>query len=100
MPFGLAACLAASRQNVAMAANAPASAAGNPALERVCLADPDRRDAFVDGRQTAAYFRGTATVRSIEAASAADGPAEKAVVVLPGYLLPDNTRGEPVHEGS
>jgi hypothetical protein len=100
-PFGLAACLAASRQPIATSApSVPARAVCDPTLKRICLSESNRRDALVDGRRTAAHSGCNATALSIEAASAANVPAAEAVVVLPGYLLPDNTRGEPVHEGS
>ncbi len=68
--------------------------------QRVCLVDAGREGGFVDGRRTGSFDHRPVTLLSIEAASPASGPEAEQPVILPGYLLPDNTREEPVHEGS
>jgi len=98
-PIAFAACFAWSSRS-ASATPPPASASRNDAPERVCLFDPGYEDGFSEGRRTASFEVGAVTLLSIEAASPATGPEAEAPVVLPGYLLPDNSREEPVHEGS
>jgi hypothetical protein len=67
---------------------------------RVCLSDPARPDRVLDGRRTVPFDERPETLLSIEAAAAPSAADSDSVVVLPGYLLPDNSRQEPVHEGS
>ncbi len=99
-PFAFAACFAWSGRP-GPATPPPGSASRNDGPQRVCLVDPGREDGFVDGRRTASIDHRPVTLLSIEAASPATGPeAEQQPVILPGYLLPDNSREEPVHEGS
>jgi len=98
-PFAFAACFAWSIRSAA-ATPSSARAALDDGSRRVCLADPGREDGFVDGRRTAALDQGPVTLLSIEAASPATSPEAAQPVILPGYLLPDNSREEPVHEGS
>jgi hypothetical protein len=98
-PIAAAACLAWSGH--AETATPPRIAASrNDEPKRVCLFQPDRQDGFVERRRTASFDRGHVTLLSIEAASPATGPEAEQPVILPGYLLPDNSREEPVHEGS
>jgi hypothetical protein len=49
--------------------------------------------------QTAIDSRGV-VVLSSEPAAVAGGSAVETPVILPGYVLPDDTRGDLLHEGS
>jgi hypothetical protein len=98
-PIAFAACFAWSgRPGPAMPP--PASVSRNDGPERVCLFDPGREDGFVERRRTASFDHGPVTLLSIETASPATAPEAEEPVILPGYVLPDNSREEPVHEGS
>jgi hypothetical protein len=100
-PLGLAACFVWSGHRVAMSATTtPSPSFRSRPADRVCLWGPGRTDSFVDGRRTAVLDRGHRTLHSIEDSDVATYPAVEEAVVLPGYLLPDNSREEPVHEGS
>lgn len=100
-PFAMAAGAIWSSQPAQISVKPSASAvAQSDAPNRVCLSDPGRADGFIDGRRPAALDRGPVTLLSVEASNAASVPEAEEAVILPGYLLPDNTRGEPVHEGS
>jgi len=97
-PIAVAACFAWTG-HAAMATPPPATASQDKGLTRVCLLDSDRADGFV-GRRPTVTDLDRVTLLSVEAASPAPGPEVEDPVVLPGYLLPDNSREEPVHEGS
>jgi hypothetical protein len=98
-PIALAACFAWSGRP-GPATEPPVSATLSEQPERVCLFDPGRENGFIEGRQTAGFDHGPVTLLSIEAASPAMGSDTEAPVIIPGYLLPDNSREETVHEGS
>jgi hypothetical protein len=69
-------------------------------LERVCLSQPSRQDGSGGARRNGAFERAAVTLLSIDAANVATGSETERAVILPGYLLPDNSREERVHEGS
>ncbi len=98
-PLAVAACFAWSGGRVP-AAPLSASASRNDELKRVCLFEPATESGFIERRRTASVDHDPVTLLSIEATSPAPGPEVEECVILPGYLLPDNSREEPVHEGS
>jgi hypothetical protein len=98
-PLASAACFAWSGH--ASAANpARAVASEKSPLTRVCLLEPGYEDGLLDRGPTAPLGPGHGALLSIEAASPAPSPEAVDSVTLPGYLLPDNSREEPSHEGS
>lgn len=100
-PLAIAACWARSSRPASFPPEPMPSIVAHTALpDRVCLSDAGRPVQLIDRAPATALDRGKATLQSIETSGAATAPEAEEVVVFPGYVLPDNTRGEPVHEGS
>jgi hypothetical protein len=68
--------------------------------DRICLADSRPDDDFIASRAAANFDGRPATLNSIDSSSASNTAEATDPVIFPGYLLPDNCRGEPVNEGS
>jgi hypothetical protein len=86
------------RRGLAMAASGRESWKGT--TERVCLADRDAPGRSLDAHQTAASHAAHVVLLSIESAAPPASAEADVPVVFPGYLLPDDSREEPGHEGS
>jgi hypothetical protein len=83
-----------------LAMTGPGRQSWSRTTERVCLLDPRAQGRSLDAGQCASSDAGHVVLISIEPAAPAAGTEAEVPIVFPGYLLPDDSREEPGHEGS